>query len=84
MARNLLSRYIWLVDTIRRYGHITRRQLDEAWRRSPYSDGDPLPRRTFYNYRQAIEELFNITIGYNATDNTYYICHLYTTDAAHE
>lgn len=73
MARNLLSRYIWLVDTIRRYGHITRRQLDEAWRRSPYSEGDPLPRRTFYNYRQAIEELFNITIGYNATDNTYYI-----------
>ena len=60
MARNLLSRYIWLVDTIRRYGSITRRQLDEAWVRSVYSDGEPLPRRTFYNYRAAIEELFNM------------------------
>ena len=73
MARNLLSRYIWLVDTIRRYGTITRRQLDEAWKRSIYSDGAPLPRRTFYNYRAAIEELFNITIAFNPADNTYSI-----------
>ncbi|MDE6200024.1 MAG: WYL domain-containing protein [Muribaculaceae bacterium] len=71
MARNLLSRYIWLVDTIRRYGSITRRQLDEAWKRSIYSDGNPLPRRTFYNYRTAIEELFNITISFNPSDNSY-------------
>ena len=73
MARNLLSRYIWLVDTIRRYGSITRRQLDEAWMRSVYSDGEPLPRRTFYNYRAAIEELFNISIKFKPSDNTYSI-----------
>ena len=73
MARNLLSRYIWLVDTIRRYGSITRRQLDEAWVRSDNSDGAPLPRRTFYNYRAAIEELFNISIVFNSSDNTYSI-----------
>ena len=71
MARNLLGRYIWLVDTIKRYGSITRKQIDEAWKRSIYSEGDPLPRRTFYNYRMAIEELFNITIVYNPTDNSY-------------
>lgn len=62
MARNMLSRYIWLIDTIRRYGTITREKLNELWMLSPYSDGSPLPRRTFYNYRQAIEELFNINI----------------------
>lgn len=73
MARNLLSRYIWLVDTIRRRGSITRRELDEAWKQSIYSDGNPLPRRTFYNYRAAVEELFNITIGFNPSDNTYHI-----------
>lgn len=73
MARNLLARYIWLVDTIRRYGNITRRQLDEAWQRSDWSEGAPLPRRTFYNYRVAIEELFNITITYNPADSTYSI-----------
>lgn len=73
MSRNLLSRYIWLIDTIRRRGSITRQQLDEAWRRSPFSEGDPLPRRTFYNYRESIAELFNITISFNRADNTYYI-----------
>lgn len=73
MARNLLSRYMWLVDTIRRYGSMTRKQLDEAWVRSMYSDGQPMPRRTFYNYRAAIEELFNISIVFNSSDNTYFI-----------
>lgn len=52
---------------------MTRRQLDEAWVKSPFSQGDPLPRRTFYNYREAIAELFDINIAINRSDNTYYI-----------
>lgn len=62
MPRNLLGRYVWLIDTIRRNGAITRARLNELWLKSPFSDGIPLPRRTFYDYRAAIEELFNITI----------------------
>lgn len=73
MSRNLLARYIWLIDTIRRYGAITREKLNELWMLSPYSDGNPLPRRTFYNYRTAIEELFNINIECNPTTYEYYI-----------
>lgn len=73
MARNLLGRYIWLIDTIRRYGSITREKLNELWLMSPYSDGNPLPRRTFYNYRLAIEELFNINIECNTSTYEYYI-----------
>ncbi|MBO5455066.1 MAG: WYL domain-containing protein [Muribaculaceae bacterium] len=73
MARNMLSRYIWLIDTIRRYGTITREKLNELWMLSPYSDGSPLPRRTFYNYRQAIEELFNINIECNPSTYEYSI-----------
>lgn len=73
MAKNLLSRYIWVVETLRRHGRMTRRQINEAWMRSPFSEGDPLPRRTFYNYREAIDELFNITIVCNRSDDTYYI-----------
>ena len=73
MARNMLSRYIWLIDTIRRYGTITREKLNELWMLSPYSDGSPLPRRTFYNYRQAIEELFNINIECNTSTYEYSI-----------
>ena len=41
--------------------------------RSPYSDGQPLARRTFYNYRNAIEELFSITIECNPATYEYFI-----------
>lgn len=74
MARDLLNRYIWLVDTISRHGRISRRELDACWARSPFSGGESrLPRRTFYNYRQAVEELFSVTIGYDASTYEYYI-----------
>lgn len=73
MARNLLGRYVWLIDTIRRFGSIKRDKLNELWMRSPYSDGQPLPRRTFYNYRTAIEELFSITIECDPATYEYYI-----------
>ncbi|MBD5317539.1 MAG: WYL domain-containing protein [Bacteroides sp.] len=63
MSGNLFSRYVWIVDTIRRHGSITRRQLNEKWKNSPYSNGgQPLTRRTFYNYRNAIAELFQVNI----------------------
>ena len=74
MAKDLFKRYIWLVDTIRRYGRISRRELDECWRRSPFSEGGmTLARRTFYNYRQAIAELFNIEIDFDARTYDYFI-----------
>lgn len=73
MARNLLGRYVWLIDTIRRYGTITRDKLNQQWMLSPYSDGRPLPRRTFYSYRTAIEELFGITIECNKATYEYSI-----------
>lgn len=74
MAKDLLNRYIWIIDTIRRYGRISRRELDECWRRSPYSNGErAIPRRTFFNYRHAIEELFSITIECDPSTYEYYI-----------
>lgn len=73
MVSNLFGRYIWIVDTIRRFGQISREEIDRQWMRSQFSQGDPLPRRTFYNYRQAIEELFNINIVYDASKGTYSI-----------
>lgn len=73
MSRNLFSRYIWLIDTIRRHGNITREELNALWKRSEFSNGEPLPRRTFYNYRNAIEELFKINIECNPTTFEYSI-----------
>ncbi len=75
MSHDLFSRYIWLVDTIKRHGRITRSELNRLWDRSRFAaEGSKgLPRRTFYNYRTAIEELFGLTIAYDAVTYEYYI-----------
>ena len=73
MAKDLFSRYIWLIDTIKRYGSLTREEIGKLWLRSPYSNGAPLPRRTFYAYRSAIEELFKVNIECNPSTFEYYI-----------
>lgn len=73
MSRDLFSKYIWIIDTIKRHGRISRRELDSLWRRSSYSQGEGLPRRTFYNYRTAIEQLFGITIMCDPVTFEYYI-----------
>lgn len=73
MPRDLYSRYVWIIDTIRRYGKISRKELDECWRHSSFSNGDPLPRRTFYNYREAIESLFKLNIVYDPRSTKYSI-----------
>lgn len=74
MSTNLLARYIWIVDTIRRHGRISRAELNDKWQRSPFAqEGEPLARRTFYSYRQAIEELFNICIECDQRTFEYYI-----------
>ena len=73
MPKNLFSRYIWIIDTIRRHGSITRDELNDLWCRSDVSDGERLPRRTFYNYRNAIEDLFKINIECDPSTYEYYI-----------
>lgn len=65
MASDLFSRYIWIVDTISRYGTITRQRLNELWERSSIGNGRPMPERTFFYYRRAIEENFHIDIRCN-------------------
>lgn len=73
MAKDLFSKYIWLIDTIKRHGRITREEINRCWKLSPFSNGDTIPRRTFYNYRLAIEELFNINIECDSSTFEYYI-----------
>lgn len=73
MPKSLLNKYIWMVDTIRRRGRITRAELDERWRETEWADGNPLCRRTLYNYRQAIEQLFGIDIQCDPATYEYYI-----------
>lgn len=73
MARNLINRYVWLVDTINRYGRITLKDLNDAWLRSEISEGKPLARRTFFHYRDGVEEMFDINIVCDKSTFEYYI-----------
>lgn len=73
MSKNAISRYIWFIETFRRHGTLTREKLNELWRHSPYSGGNDLPRRTFYNYRNDIAEIFNINIECNPATYEYSI-----------
>ena len=73
MARNLVNRYVWLVDTINRYGRITLKDLNDAWLKSPISEGKPLARRTFFHYRDGVEEMFDINIQCDKSTFEYYI-----------
>ncbi len=73
MARNKIAIYVWLVDTIESHRRITLDQLNHLWCRSSLSDGNPIPRRSFFNYRNAIEDMFNINIQCNRSTFEYYI-----------
>ena len=73
MARNMINRYVWLVDTISRYGRITLKDLNAAWLRSEISEGKPLARRTFFHYRDGVEEMFDINIQCDKATFEYYI-----------
>ena len=73
MARNLINRYVWLVDTISRYGRISLKDLNAAWLRSDISEGKPLARRTFFHYRDGVQEMFDINIMCDKSTFEYYI-----------
>ncbi len=61
------------MDTIRRYGRITREELNRRWLKSHFSNGKPIPRRSFYNYCRALEDLFNVNIECDPRTFEYYI-----------
>ena len=60
--KDLINKYVWIVDTLTRYERLSREELDELWKRSIHGDGNGIPARTFYYYRRGIEENFHIDI----------------------
>ena len=62
---------MWIVDVLNRYGRLTREDINDLWRKSPLSNGDPMPARTFYHYRRAIEENFQLEIACDASGHYY-------------
>ena len=62
MAANLIARYVWLVDIIRRYNRVTFQEINRLWQQSGLNDGGELSLRMFHRHRIAVEEIFGINI----------------------
>ena len=74
-AMNQLPKYTWLIDTIRRTGKISHKELSDKWQRhKELSDCRPLHRATFNRWKDAIYEQFGIIIECQKTGGyLYYI-----------
>ena len=60
---NQLQKYTWLIDTIRRAGKISYRDLSDRWSQNKdFSDGHELHRATCNRWHDAIYEQFDIMI----------------------
>ena len=76
MAAGQFNKYIWLVDTISSAGRISREEIDKRWARSVLNEkGESgLPERTFFRYKNAVEDMLGIEIKCDrATGGLYYI-----------
>ena len=73
MAKDLFNRYVWLVDTIYRSGKISFEDINRKWMKNAMSEGNPIPKRTFRNHLEAIQELFDINIRCDLSVYEYYI-----------
>lgn len=73
MAQNLFNKYVWLVNTLYRNKRMTLKEINHSWINTDLSDGRPLPRRTFHNHREKIQEFFDINIECDRATSEYYI-----------
>lgn len=69
----LFRQYTWMIETFRRSGPLTLKDFNRLWVRSSFSDGREMARSTFNHNREAIEEMFGVTIGCHLENNSYYI-----------
>ena len=68
-----LKKHIWLINTIRRHGKISFRELSELWERNKdMSDYQPLHRGTFNRWRGDIRKIMHIDIDCQKTGGYLY------------
>ena len=60
---DLMSKYVWLIETIYRAKRISYNELNERWKNdTDLSSGEDLPKRTLKRWLDTIEVLFGINI----------------------
>ena len=77
-GQSLITKYVWVIDTIYRRRKISFKELNELWLRDDISRGVKIPKRTFDNWRYVIFDMFGITIANeNRGEYRYYISNEY-------
>jgi hypothetical protein len=61
-GQSLITKYVWVIETIHRRRKISFKELNERWLRDDISRGVGIPRRTFDNWRYVIWDMFGINI----------------------
>lgn len=80
----LFKEYIWLVNTIHQARNITLEEINQKWVLTEMSGGVEMARNTFLRHRNAIENIFGITIECDRKNGyKYYISnpHVLTQDS---
>ena len=73
MAKDMFKKYIWIVNKLYTTGGISYKELAKAWENSIQNDeGSTIPKRTFDDYRNAIENTFDLNISCDASDGYKY------------
>ena len=63
MSKNLLNKYVWLVETIYKAKFISLEEINKLWIEEDMSEGMEIPRKTFNTWKNQAEELFGININ---------------------
>ena len=71
-AYALFQEYIWLVNTIHRFGRLTLEEINQRWLDTELSEGVPIARSTFNRHRDAILDMFGIIIECDKKDGFRY------------
>ena len=70
----LFKEYIWLIETINKFGRITFAELGEQWKRRGNNSAAEFSRTTFNRHRDAIMDMFGLIIECDRHDGyRYYI-----------
>lgn len=74
MISKTFNRYIWLLNILLQRKKLTLEEICEEWNKSYLGDNTPLSKRTFHQHRNAIEELFDVSIKCDTSNGyRYYI-----------
>ena len=59
MSKNLINKYVWLVETLYKAKKINLKEINRRWTQTELNEGEEIPRRTFNNWKNLAEEKFD-------------------------